>query len=266
MLELASFWAGGDFTELECMCALSFLKQGHSLTVYTFGDIGNIPEGVQIRDSREVFSSDKIIRYKKSKSPSLHSNIFRYALLAQTDNLWVDLDVLALRPFDMTSEYIFAFEDSKTVNTAVLRLPKKSAALTELLRYDQNTVSYPPAISRKRRFEYQVKSLWKGIPIENWPWGSIGPRGLTHYLRQSGEISNALPMNSFYPVPPSKVNLFADPSALSRSEIPRDCYGVHLWGKYLRRYVDHTHGGAFPEKSFIGQEIISHNEWANKRF
>ena len=60
--------------------------------------------------------------------------------------------------------------------------------MQDLLKFDKDTVGYPPHLSKFRRFRYFLKSKGRGLGIADWPWGSIGPRGLTHYLVKNNEI------------------------------------------------------------------------------
>lgn len=96
--KLASFWTGAPLGVIEQLSALSFLAVGHELIVYSTGPLEGLPPGVEWRDASEILSTQRIITHRKSGSAALYSDLFRYALLSQTDYVWVDLDVIALRP------------------------------------------------------------------------------------------------------------------------------------------------------------------------
>ena len=49
---------------------------------------------------------------------------FRYRLLLEYGGLWVDTDVVCLRPFDFDHSEIYAWQDEQVINNAVLGLPK----------------------------------------------------------------------------------------------------------------------------------------------
>ena len=185
----------------------------------------------------------------------MHSDLFRYALMQRTDSIWVDLDVIALRSFDAAGDWVFGFESNDSVNCAVLRIPRESKTLKGLLKITPDTVGFPPGLSRFRRIKYKLKSAGRGLPIERWPWGSVGPALLTRHLRETGEIVHALPPSAFYPVPYTDAGLLLIPDAITPESLPDDAWAVHLWASKLRKIRDAEHGGKVPPGSYLAQVI-----------
>lgn len=255
MADLASFWAGSTLGPIEIASARSFLRHGDRLTIYAPGPIGNLPEGLIWRNADEIMPSDRIVLHKQTGSPALHTDLFRYALMNRTDQVWVDLDVIALRPLDFPSPWVFGHETAEQVNGAVLRLPRHSASLKALSAFRPDTVGFPPHVGGFRRLKYWVRTGGRGLPIDRWPWGSIGPRALTHFLRATGEIRHAMPASAFYAVSLSDVGRFVEPGALTRDSLPPDAWAVHLWGSALRRVVRERHGGSIPAGSFLSEAL-----------
>ncbi|MBW7922797.1 MAG: hypothetical protein H3C51_11930 [Rubellimicrobium sp.] len=250
MVELASFWVGDPLGPIEIASIKSFLRHGDSITVFSPHAL-ELPEGAKWRDANEIYPSETIIRHRKTGSAALHSDLFRYALMAKTDMIWVDLDVIALRKFDFESEWVFGWESHSSINGAVLRLPKDSHALAALLNLQPEFRGLPEYMSGFRRFRYHLKGLGKGLTIDRWPWGAIGPRAATHYLKKTGEISYAMPVSAFYSVPLVEASRFVTPGALSLAQVSPDAWGVHLWAKELRHIIATEHGGGIPEGSFL---------------
>lgn len=251
MAELASFWVGDTLGPIEIASLRSFLRQGDRITVYSPGPLLGLPDGVLWRNASEVMPADRIIRHRKTGSPALHSDLFRYQLMAKTDQIWVDLDVIALRPFQFESDWVFGFETADEVNGAVLRLPMRSVALQQLLCLTPDRRGIPDYLTGLRRVKYWLRGMGRGLPLEDWPWGSIGPRALTYYLRQAGELNHALPISAFYAVPLSDAARFLEPGGLSRADFGDEVFAVHLWGKQLRQAMIRDHGGQVPEGSFL---------------
>lgn len=83
---------------------------------------------------------------------------------------------------------------------------------------------------------------------------STGPRALTYFARQTGEIQHALPSNAFYSVPQSSVLRFLEPGALKPDDFAGS-FGVHLWAKDLRQALKENFGGEIPRRSFL--ELIA---------
>lgn len=260
--QLASLWIGDRLSPLEQTSALSFLELGHELTLYVTNPVQGIPPGVKIRDAGEVLKTNGIVRHKKTGSPALHADLFRFALLNCTNFTWVDLDIICLRPFVFHSEYIFGLETPDEVNSAILKLPKNSRSLEQLCQFTEKTVGYPPHLSRWRKAKYFIKSGGRGLHITDWPWGSTGPRGLSFFLKQNDEFRHAQAIEVFYPTSYQDAHLLIKPKCLSRADFTDETYAVHLWGKELRQAIMRLDGGNINPQSFLGQEIIRQSTWS----
>jgi hypothetical protein len=57
------------------------------------------------------------------------SNLFRFELLAQRGGIWVDTDVVCLRPFEFPEELLFFEEPDAEMATCVLKAPAGHPAL-----------------------------------------------------------------------------------------------------------------------------------------
>jgi mannosyltransferase OCH1-like enzyme len=97
MIETHMFWAYGNISNLEIICMKSFLKLQYSLNLWTYGDISNAPTGTKIRDAREVLPESKVF-LNRYGSYAGFSDLFRYAVLNTQGGLYVDTDVIALKP------------------------------------------------------------------------------------------------------------------------------------------------------------------------
>ena len=254
MRDLATLWVG-PLGPIEYASIASFLRHGHNLTIYSYGTLDGVPSGVAFRDANEILPAREVARYSREGSPSLHSNFFRYALMAQTDAVWVDLDIIALRPFDFTGPHIYAHENEERVNCAVLRMPQNSPALAKLLRFQPGMRGIAPHVTGLRRLKYQIKTLGRGVPIEEWPWGSTGPRALSAYLRQHDEMKFAMPPATFYPIAPQDCERFITPGALSDADFGPETYGVHLSASNVQKVLARDFGGVIPDDSFLGHHV-----------
>ncbi|MEH6772471.1 MAG: hypothetical protein V7668_00965 [Cereibacter changlensis] len=250
---LATLWVG-PLGPIEYASIASILRFGHRLTIFSYAPL-EIPEGVEWRDANEVYPAQQVASYAKTGSPSLHSNFFRYALMKKTEHVWVDLDMILLRPFDFEGDYILGHEGETRVNCAVLRMPKDSPALAELLRFQGGTRGIAPHVTGFRRFKYQVMTLGRGKPIEQWPWGSTGPRALSIFLRKHGEIHHALPVEAFYAIPPGECRRFLEPQGLSDESFGPGAYAVHLSASNVNKLLRREFGGVIPPGSFLGQHV-----------
>ena len=127
---IQSLWIGDKLSNMEILSMKSFLHNNHNYHLYTYGKIENIPEGVIVKDGNDILAEKEIFRYQNG-SVSAFSNLFRYKMVFEKGGYWVDTDLVCLKPFDFTDEYIFGSEpwDSYKImklNPCILKAPRLS--------------------------------------------------------------------------------------------------------------------------------------------
>lgn len=220
-------WHGSPLSDMERMAITSHLLVGHEVHLYAYHDVGPVPEGVVLKDAREIWPENEIFAYAEGGSFSAFSNSFRYALLYDKGNWWCDTDVICLRPFDFNEPYVFASErreddPSDMVTTCVIKCPKES----ELMQ---------SCIDRA--------SLARMAHGERLKWGVIGPQLLSQLVAQHNLTEFAQSHEVFCPWHWWK----ADRDPLG-SWFPPDLtgsYALHLWQEAWNRN-DLDKNGTFP--------------------
>ena len=104
---IKALWIGSSLSIVEQLALASFVKHGHRVELFTYENVKNIPEGVIIRDGREILDSTNIFMYKKKPSYSGFANWFRYEMLYKEGGVWIDTDVVCLKPFDFDKDIFF---------------------------------------------------------------------------------------------------------------------------------------------------------------
>lgn len=230
-----TLWVGGELTAVERACLQSFVTHGHRITLWCYKIPENAPPGVLIGDASQIFPADQIIRYR-SGSVSLFSNRFRYELQRRSLGVWVDTDFYLLKPMPALPDYTFAWESEALIGTAVLRLPSDSELTASLLRIFTETV-VPDWLPIRDRIRARLR-LWRtgrtGLP--QLPWGTAGPRAVTHYAHQYDLGSCALPTDMFYPVHWSRADWVLDPSISVDSMTTERTVGIHLWNEIIKSH------------------------------
>lgn len=257
---LAGLWIGGALSWLEQLCIRSFLDHGHRLTVYSYDAVTGVPEGAEHADARRVLPEAEVFRHRATGSSALHSDLFRYRLLAATGEIWVDFDMLCLRPWLFADPHVFGWEKpDELVCGAVLGLPGDSPALAALLALCDTHFPVPPWFPRAAQAELRARAA-AGAPVHvsDLPWGVWGPAALTHFLRETGEIAQALPQAAFYPVSFRDRRDLLKPGLDLSDRIGPETFGVHLWNRRLRRRLVTHHGGLPPEGSFLHAALLRH--------
>jgi hypothetical protein len=232
----ATFWQG-PLNALIRACLASFPARGAELIVFSYDMRLEPPEGVGLRDAREICPDAGLVqRYLVGGRPSLatFSDRFRYEMMAREDLCWVDADMLALRP-DADEALIWGRQaeakGKALINNAVLRLPRDSAVLADML-------------ARARAAE--------GRDIG---WGAIGPYLLTEVAEAHGAYASAAAPERFYPIAPDEFWRLFDPAsrdavaeATGRSEM------AHLWSELLRR-TGYDFDAAPPDGSYLSDSF-----------
>ncbi|MDF2142741.1 hypothetical protein [Paenirhodobacter sp. CAU 1674] len=254
--EVGTLWIGGALSWMEQLCLKSFVDAGQKITLFSYEDIPNVPEGVIRRDGREVLDTDDFIKYEKKDSFALFADYFRIHMIAQNPGMiWVDTDVYCHRPMDYDSDYVMGFElpNSTRVNNAVLGLPADSAIVADLLAFMEDRYAIPSFIKPKLQEEYRAAAA-AGTPVHvsAQPWGVWGPMMITHFVAKHGLLDQVQPMDAFYPVPfPERTKMIRD-AARVEAALTGQTTALHLWASNKRelglRFNGIPRDGSFLDK------------------
>ena len=222
---IQSLWIGNKLSKLEICSMISFIKNGHTYHLYTYGPLENVPEGVIIKDGNDILDSSEIFRYQNG-SPSAFSNLFRYTLLYKRGGYWVDTDIICNRPFNFDGEYLFITEPDKDyINSVLTPSVLKAPAGNEYYKY---------AI----KLCYQLKEL---VLSGKMKWG-MGPRTIEALVNQYDLHRYKVKWDTFMTCFcfhfPSMINPEYKPHPLMISkpnEIPEHMVGIHFWNECFRR-------------------------------
>lgn len=137
----------------------TWLANGYEVEFFAYDTLlfESVPEGITCTDAREVLPEHEIFSEPIGRTGySGFSNLFRIELMKKRNGVWVDLDVVAIRPLESVPPYIFAKENRKWINGAVFRSPAES----ELTKYLEGVI-------RSKASEGY------------WEFGELGPRAIT---------------------------------------------------------------------------------------
>lgn len=225
-MNIQSLWVGRSLSTLEKLSINSFLKNGHEYHLYVYDDF-EAPDGTVFKDANDIMPRKEIFYYKSGKgkgSVSAFSNIFRYELLNKKGGIWVDCDVVCVKPFDFYAEYVFASEarwDTRRLGLCLpYCLPGKIAAASHVIKcpIHSDFSEYCLKICSKKNRNDLI-------------WGEIGPELVEQSIIENNLSEFQMPIKVFSPINYWKT----EDLILKAGNIDLETYAVHLWHEIWRR-------------------------------
>ena len=252
---IQSLWIGDRLSTLERLCLASFLQHGHAVHLYVYGDVADVPLGVQLHDATAILPANRIFMYRKRKSYAGFSNLFRYKLLAERGGCWIDADLICLAPVTPTAAPVFASEriGEKRRRQGWLRhwlLPKrvpKNTATPSPKSGIATCFIQTPAGSEIMSYCYRESDRQAPAKLQ---WGQIGPRLLTDAVARFDQTSHVARPEMFCPIDWWSWQQAIEPNPAANLLADAQC--VHLWNEmWHRNKVDKN--GIFPASSLYEQ-------------
>ena len=264
---IASFWNGAPLSFLEKLCLKSFVDVGHPIRLYTYEDHLEVPEGVELADARDILPEETL---KESFSPTglaPFADRFRLNMMYQTGEVWVDCDVLSIRPL-AEMDYVFA-RAGRFFGNAILKLPQNSPTLRDLIEMVNAKEPVIPADwPWKRQLKDHVRdqanpdgsiTLGPGMRADV-PYMTFGPQALSYFLLKHGEDIHAQPTDHYYSIEPVPLRQNYFRPRRIRVEAAKDAVMLHhVGGKPFRRKFEAMGEVVIPhDYSLIGQACKKH--------
>ena len=260
--EVGTLWIGGQLSWLEQLCLKSFVDKGQKITLFSYEDIPNVPEGVIHRDGREILDTNDFIKYEQKNSFALFADLFRLHMIHQCPGMiWIDTDVYCHRPMEYDSDYVFGYElpGTNRVNNAVLGLPHDSEILSQLLDFTSDRHSIAPFLPKGKQREFHKKAkAGKPVHITQQPWGVWGPMMISHFVYVLGLSSKVQPLDAFYPLTFRNCELFLRDATLAENLITNETTALHLWASN-KREIGKFHYGLPPAGSYLKRLVDQHD-------
>src|SRR6476469_8850350 len=204
--DVVTFWHG-PLDRLRQTCLRSQVAAGHKVTVYSFDPIPGLPNGIGNAEAEAVLPPSFSERLRPAEPDGSwrdwtilqFSDFFRMRLMKQRAGLWLDADVLLLKPVEIDpAKPYFAWERPRQLGNSVLYLPPEHGivrAFEELMEQEQLT---PNWLSLRHRLVLTLRRLRdRTSRAANLRVAIYGPASLTALANRYGEIHHALPKQSF---------------------------------------------------------------------
>ena len=234
--DVVTFWHG-PLDALRLTCLRSQVAAGHKVTVYSFEPLAQLPDGVGNAEAGAILPhtfSEKLRPPQPDGSWRdwtilQFSDFFRMRLMASGAGLWLDADVLLLKPveIDATKPY-FAWEGLGQLGNSVLYLPPGDAIVAAFAKLMAQEELTPDWLSLRHRLTFTLRRLrGDSNRLSDIRVAIYGPAALTALARRAGDLRYALPKKSFYAVHADPRRFF-EPSDFSGLIGDPGIIGLHI--------------------------------------
>lgn len=234
--DVVTFWHG-PLDGLRQTCLRSQVAAGHNVTVYSFDPIAALPDGVGNAEAEGILSHAFAEKLRPTGPDGIwrdwtilqFSDFFRMRLMALGAGLWLDADVLLLKPVEIdATKPCFAWERPRQLGNSVLYLPSDHAIVTAFEKLMKQEQLRPDWLAIRHRLTFALRRLRGGSNrLSDIRVAIYGPASLTALARRAGELHHALPKKSFYAVH-AEPQLFFEPRDFSRLICDPDIIGLHI--------------------------------------
>ena len=234
--DVATFWHG-PLDRLRQTCLRSQVAAGHKVTVYSFDPIPGLPDGVANAGAEAILPHAFSERLRPPQPDGSwrdwttlqFSDFFRMRLMAERAGLWLDADVLLLKPVEIDPiKPLFAWERPRQLGNSVLYLPPGDPIVTAFEGLMEQKELTPDWLSLRHRLTFALRRLRGGSNrLADIRVAIFGPAALTALARREGELQHALPKQSFYAVH-ADPKLFFEPADFSKYLDDPRIIGLHI--------------------------------------
>ena len=233
--DIVTFWHG-PLDRLRRLCLRSQVAAGHKVTLYSFEPIAQLPDGVGNAEAEAILPHDFAERLRPQNPDGVwidrtmlqFSDFFRIQLMAKNAGLWLDADILLLKPIEIDpAKPYFAWEQPRQLGNSVLYLPATDPIVTAfqgLMAQDELT---PNWLSLRHRLTFMLHKMRGTKRISDVRLAIYGPAALTALARRNNELRHALPKKLFYAVH-AEPKLFFEPRDFSALIRDPDIIGFHI--------------------------------------
>lgn len=206
---IQSFWHGHRLSAMERLCIESYLQNGHEFHLYTYNRLSNVPEKVILKDANEIIPA-KMLFVDSRNCIASFSDWFRYKLIYLKGGIWVDLDMVCLKPIDFKEEFCFSSEHSgegQVVNIGFFKSPAQADFLQDLLEHIELS------------------------DFEKVVWGCFGPKLFKSILEQYDSEKFIKPPEVFCPISWNETYKLISFQDVQFSD---KVYCIHMWNEIWR--------------------------------
>jgi hypothetical protein len=234
--DIVTFWRG-PLDRLRQTCLRSQVAVGHKVIVYSFDPLPGLPDGVHNAEAEAVLPYAFSERLRPPQPDGSwrdwttlqYSDFFRIRLMALNAGVWLDADVLLMKPVEIDpAKPYFAWERGRQLGNSVIYLPPDDPIVREFEQLIQQDELTPNWLSLSHRATFALQRLRGGSKrLSDIRVAVYGPAALTALARRHGTLRYALPKRSFYAVH-SEPKEFFEPADFSSLLRDPEVIGLHI--------------------------------------
>lgn len=221
MANFKGFWHGPPLGPIRRACLETFLRKGHTFTLYAYDVPNDLPSGVVLGNASQVIPISNIFYYRNPFSGETgdlgpFSDLFRFKLLSQEGGWWTDVDTLCLSANIGSPDYAWAQEqpeiNKKAIGTSQIAMPAGSRVINTLyheclklsMTQFQPREALGPHLLSKTISLFGLERNTYGSPNSFYPirWIEIFKLWLPEYreeVMQRAETAYFMPIYQSYP-------------------------------------------------------------------
>ena len=165
--EVVTFWHG-PLDGLRRTCLRSQVAAGHKVTVYSFDPLPGLPDGVGNAEAEAILPHSFSERLRPPQPDGSwrdwtilqFSDFFRMRLMAERAGLWLDADVLLLKPIEIDpAKPYFAWERRRQLGNSVLYLPPDDPIVLAFENLMEQEDLTPDWLALRHRLTFMLRQL-----------------------------------------------------------------------------------------------------------
>lgn len=245
IFDISTFWHGSYLRPVDRLCLMSMIKAGHKVKLYSYEEIKNVPENIELCDAREVISYSVLNRldpdfpnYRPQVTIAQFSDFFRVFLMKMRNTVWLDTDVYLVKPFKIDPTKVWlAYESKKRLGVSAFYLPVNNPIIKEFENYLESDNILPNWLGFKRGVLKPLYFQIKRIPITPNRIGItvFGNDGISRLAKKYNFFSKAHAKETFYYWHARKSERIFDPKYGLEPLKNKNFLGFHMHYKELTK-------------------------------